>query len=88
MPLEIALKIAEKIRARQPFAAYILLPMWPEGEWSADSIANAQYVLRCSNQHLHTACRAGNPRSAIVQEVLAWQTRTLRAQYQIVAKVL
>ncbi|KAL3348969.1 hypothetical protein AABB24_022234 [Solanum stoloniferum] len=31
IPMEIALKIAEKIRAHERFAAYIVLPMWPEG---------------------------------------------------------
>ena len=31
VPLEIALKVASQIRAHQPFAAYIMLPMWPEG---------------------------------------------------------
>ncbi|XP_073022854.1 phospholipase D gamma 1-like isoform X1 [Primulina eburnea] len=31
IPMEIALKIAEKIRAHQRFAAYIVVPMWPEG---------------------------------------------------------
>ncbi|CAL5362529.1 unnamed protein product [Camellia sinensis] len=31
IPMEIALKIAEKIRARERFAAYIVIPMWPEG---------------------------------------------------------
>ncbi|KAJ4832239.1 Phospholipase D beta 1 [Turnera subulata] len=31
IPMEIALKIAEKIRRNERFAAYILIPMWPEG---------------------------------------------------------
>uniref|UniRef100_A0A5B7ABL1 Phospholipase D alpha 1 n=1 Tax=Davidia involucrata TaxID=16924 RepID=A0A5B7ABL1_DAVIN len=31
IPMEIALKIADKIRARERFAAYIVIPMWPEG---------------------------------------------------------
>ncbi|KAM3344055.1 phospholipase D gamma 1-like [Capsicum galapagoense] len=31
IPMEIALKICEKIRANQRFAAYIVIPMWPEG---------------------------------------------------------
>ncbi|KAK6137629.1 hypothetical protein DH2020_028555 [Rehmannia glutinosa] len=31
IPMEIALKIANKIRARERFAVYILIPMWPEG---------------------------------------------------------
>lgn len=29
--MEIALKIASKIRANQRFSAYIVIPMWPEG---------------------------------------------------------
>lgn len=29
--MEIALKIADKIRANERFAAYIVIPMWPEG---------------------------------------------------------
>ncbi|XP_057980447.1 phospholipase D gamma 1-like [Malania oleifera] len=31
IPMEIALKIAEKIRANERFSAYIVIPMWPEG---------------------------------------------------------
>ncbi|KAI6706736.1 hypothetical protein NL676_009698 [Syzygium grande] len=31
IPMEIALKIADKIRAHERFAAYIVVPMWPEG---------------------------------------------------------
>ena len=29
--MEIALKIAEKIRAYERFSVYIVIPMWPEG---------------------------------------------------------
>ncbi|KAG6418851.1 hypothetical protein SASPL_121057 [Salvia splendens] len=31
IPMEIALKIAKKIRAKERFAVYIVIPMWPEG---------------------------------------------------------
>ncbi|KAF5816799.1 putative phospholipase D [Helianthus annuus] len=31
IPMEIALKIASKIRAHQRFAVYVVIPMWPEG---------------------------------------------------------
>ncbi|PKA53093.1 Phospholipase D beta 1 [Apostasia shenzhenica] len=31
IPLEIALKIASKIKVHERFSAYIVLPMWPEG---------------------------------------------------------
>ncbi|XP_059641654.1 phospholipase D gamma 1-like [Cornus florida] len=32
IPMEIALKIANKIRADERFSAYIVIPMWPEGD--------------------------------------------------------
>ena len=35
IPLELALKIASKIRAKDRFAVYIVIPMWPEGSPSA-----------------------------------------------------
>ncbi|KAL6893728.1 hypothetical protein ACP4OV_007826 [Aristida adscensionis] len=31
IPIELALKIASKIRANERFAVYIVIPMWPEG---------------------------------------------------------
>ncbi|XP_071716145.1 phospholipase D gamma 1-like [Rutidosis leptorrhynchoides] len=31
IPMEIALKIASKIRAHERFAVYVVIPMWPEG---------------------------------------------------------
>jgi hypothetical protein len=31
IPIEIALKIANKIKANERFSAYIVVPMWPEG---------------------------------------------------------
>ncbi|KAF8410362.1 hypothetical protein HHK36_002890 [Tetracentron sinense] len=31
IPMELALKIASKIRAKERFAVYIVIPMWPEG---------------------------------------------------------
>merc|ERR1711915_168849 len=31
IPMELALKIADKIRAHERFAVYVLIPMWPEG---------------------------------------------------------
>ncbi|KAK9716501.1 hypothetical protein RND81_06G237800 [Saponaria officinalis] len=32
IPIEIALKIASKIRANETFAVYVIIPMWPEGD--------------------------------------------------------
>ncbi|KAK8584135.1 hypothetical protein V6N12_068384 [Hibiscus sabdariffa] len=38
IPMEIALKIANKIRSNERFSAYILIPMWPEGVTTSDAI--------------------------------------------------
>ena len=32
VPMELALKIASKIRAKERFAVYVVIPMWPEGD--------------------------------------------------------
>nr|GMC65868.1 phospholipase D delta-like [Ipomoea batatas] len=32
IPMELALKIASKIRAKERFAVYVVVPMWPEGD--------------------------------------------------------
>ncbi|XVF52792.1 hypothetical protein PTKIN_Ptkin05aG0047000 [Pterospermum kingtungense] len=38
IPIEIALKIANKIRSNERFSAYILIPMWPEGVTTGTAI--------------------------------------------------
>ncbi|KAJ4712931.1 Phospholipase D [Melia azedarach] len=43
IPMEIALKIANKIRANERFAAYILIPMWPEGVTTSTHIQRILY---------------------------------------------
>mmetsp|Transcript_9813 Transcript_9813/g.29512 ORF Transcript_9813/g.29512 Transcript_9813/m.29512 type:complete len:978 (-) Transcript_9813:2047-4980(-) len=60
IPLEIALRVAKAIMRDEPFAAYVVIPMWPEGIPDAGSI----------------------------QEVLLWQTATIRTMYRIVAKAI
>nr|ADY75749.1 phospholipase D beta [Litchi chinensis] len=43
IPMEIALKIANKIRANERFSAYILIPMWPEGVTTSAPIQRILY---------------------------------------------
>ncbi|GMI83081.1 ARABIDOPSIS THALIANA PHOSPHOLIPASE D DELTA, phospholipase D delta [Hibiscus trionum] len=38
IPMELALKIASKIRAKQRFAVYVVMPMWPEGVPTSTSV--------------------------------------------------
>jgi len=38
IPIELALKIASKIRAGERFAVYVVIPMWPEGVPTASAV--------------------------------------------------
>lgn len=43
IPIELALKIASKIRAGERFAVYVVIPMWPEGVPTAASVQEILY---------------------------------------------
>ncbi|XP_002988389.2 phospholipase D delta [Selaginella moellendorffii] len=60
IPMELALKVASKIRSGDPFAVYVVIPMWPEGV----------------------------PDSATVQEILYFQSQTMKMMYKIIAQAL
>ncbi|XP_051150936.1 phospholipase D delta-like [Andrographis paniculata] len=47
IPMELALKIASKIRAKERFAVYVVIPMWPEG---APESASVQEILYWQGQ--------------------------------------
>lgn len=41
--MELALKIASKIRARERFAVYIVIPLWPEGDPKSGPVQEILY---------------------------------------------
>lgn len=43
IPMELALKVASKIRARERFAVYVIIPMWPEGDPKSASVQEILY---------------------------------------------
>ncbi|OMO83439.1 C2 calcium-dependent membrane targeting [Corchorus olitorius] len=43
IPMELALKVASKIRARERFAVYIIIPMWPEGDPKSATVQEILY---------------------------------------------
>lgn len=51
IPMELALKIASKIRAGERFAVYIVIPMWPEG---VPTTATVQEILYWQSQTMQT----------------------------------
>ena len=60
IPVEIALKIVDKINKGERFTAYVVIPMFPEGD----------------------------PTSGAVQEILHWQTKTLKMMYGKIAEAI
>ncbi|KAL3632948.1 Phospholipase D alpha 4 [Castilleja foliolosa] len=46
IPIEIALKIASKIKAKERFAAYVVIPMWPEGPPESESVGDILHWTR------------------------------------------
>uniref|UniRef100_A0A453KRZ0 Uncharacterized protein n=1 Tax=Aegilops tauschii subsp. strangulata TaxID=200361 RepID=A0A453KRZ0_AEGTS len=48
IPIELAIKIARKIAAREPFAAYIIIPMWPEGNPTTAPMQEILYWQVCA----------------------------------------
>ncbi|XVE82422.1 hypothetical protein DITRI_Ditri16bG0003500 [Diplodiscus trichospermus] len=43
IPMELALKVASKIRARERFAVYIIIPLWPEGDPKSATVQEILY---------------------------------------------
>lgn len=43
IPIELALKIASKIKARERFTVYVVIPMWPEGVPDSASVQEILY---------------------------------------------
>ncbi|XP_012069001.1 phospholipase D alpha 4 [Jatropha curcas] len=46
IPIEIALKIVTKIKAKERFAVYILIPMWPEGVPESEPVQDILHWTR------------------------------------------
>ncbi|XWS38435.1 hypothetical protein CRYUN_Cryun19dG0131400 [Craigia yunnanensis] len=53
IPIEIALKIANKIRSNERFSAYILIPMWPEGVTTSTAIQRILFWQHKTMQMMH-----------------------------------
>ena len=53
IPMEIALKISHKIKAKERFSAYITIPMWPEG---VPTSAATQQILYWQVLHYTLIC--------------------------------
>ncbi|KAJ8774134.1 hypothetical protein K2173_009565 [Erythroxylum novogranatense] len=70
IPIEIALKVAEKIKAKERFAVYILIPMWPEGVPESEPVQDILHwtretmimMYRLIGEALQETSEPGHPR--------------------------
>ncbi|KAL4368286.1 hypothetical protein GQ457_05G025030 [Hibiscus cannabinus] len=46
IPIEIALKVASKIKAKERFAVYVVIPMWPEGVPESEPVQDILHWTR------------------------------------------
>ncbi|KAL6134609.1 hypothetical protein ACLB2K_066838 [Fragaria x ananassa] len=46
IPIEIALKVVNKIKAKERFGVYIVIPMWPEGLPESESVQDILHLTR------------------------------------------
>eukprot|EP00249_Psilotum_nudum_P022037 c28350_g2_i1 orf=854-3484(+) len=54
IPIELALKIASKIKAKERFAVYIVIPMWPEGVPDSSSVQEILYFQGQTLEMMYT----------------------------------
>lgn len=53
IPLEIALKVAKKIKERDRFAVYIVIPMWPEGTPESETVQDILHWTRLTMEMMY-----------------------------------
>ncbi|PRQ47307.1 putative phospholipase D [Rosa chinensis] len=71
IPMELALKIASKIRANERFAVYIVLPMWPEGDPKTGAMQEILYWQSQTMQMMY---------GVVARELRALQLQDLHPQ--------
>jgi hypothetical protein len=52
IPMEIALKLADKIKQKERFSVYIVIPMWPEGVLSSTATQRIPFCQVSFYNHL------------------------------------
>ncbi|KAH7519875.1 hypothetical protein FEM48_Zijuj08G0083600 [Ziziphus jujuba var. spinosa] len=71
IPMELALKIASKIKANERFAVYIVIPMWPEGDPKSATVQEILYWQAQTMQMMY---------SIVAQELKSKQLSGLHPQ--------
>jgi phospholipase D1/2 len=84
--MELALKIAEKIRKRERFSVYIVIPMWPEGNPTSSAMQQIlfwQVIILWASCYINNICMHLN----ILGQFLL-QSQTIMMMYAIIGREL
>ncbi|KAE8685423.1 Phospholipase D delta [Hibiscus syriacus] len=84
IPMELALKVASKIRARERFAVYIIIPLWPEGD---PKTATVQEILYWQVE-FSVLIREMPKVFYLDSPILCLQSQTMQMMYEVVAQEL
>ena len=60
IPMELALKIANKISEDERFSVYVLIPMWPEGIPASGSVQEILYWQVSLSSHISSKSPFGS----------------------------
>lgn len=88
--MELALKIVSKIRAKERFAVYVVIPLWPEGDPKSGPV---QEILYWQVTFL-ADCKISPNASISLNENLTFsakhisQSQTMQMMYDVIAKEL
>lgn len=86
--MELALKIASKIKANERFAVYIVIPMWPEGVPSSASVQEILFWQVIKSQEKPLSFIYWIILSLIIGLFDFFQGQTMQMMYEIIAKEL
>ncbi|KAL5982617.1 hypothetical protein ACLOJK_016691 [Asimina triloba] len=69
VPMELALKIVSKIRAKERFVVYVVLPMWPEGAPTSGSVQEILFWQAQTMEMMYTIIAQELERTGLADEM-------------------
>ncbi|KAK4269260.1 hypothetical protein QN277_022444 [Acacia crassicarpa] len=89
IPIEIALKVVSKIKAKERFAVYVVIPMWPEGIPESETVQDILYwtretirmMYRLIGEAIQASGESGHPRDYLNFFCLANREKKEEGEY-------
>ncbi|KAL2243246.1 UNVERIFIED_CONTAM: Phospholipase D alpha 4 [Sesamum indicum] len=89
IPVEIALKVASKIKAKERFTVYVVIPMWPEGPPESESVQDILHwtretmkmMYRIIGEAIEESGERGHPRDYLDFFCLANREKVVKGEF-------